>query len=271
VAELSEAINLDEIAVGLPRRIHDVTARQVAPDRIALVEDGASWTYRDQDQRVREIAAVLSSFGIRAGDSDVLRPDHVVGTLLPGVEGRLRTLDGIPLSKEQVGELHVRERDVMRGYCRAPGLTGKVIDGERWFNTGYVARFDGDCLHILGRAKEMIGAVSARIEAILNSRKDVQSAVIGRGLNGGGEIVAFVQPSPGSRVKTTDLIHSIEPCLTAYIPPPKIVIVDVLPGSSTDKSREHALAACLHRDRAAARQAVKFQRRTNLIGPGERP
>ena len=43
MAELSEAINLDEIAVGLPRRIHEVTARQVAeaPDRIALIEDGA--------------------------------------------------------------------------------------------------------------------------------------------------------------------------------------------------------------------------------------
>jgi hypothetical protein len=42
VTELSEAINLDEIAVGLPRGIHDVTARQVAeaPDRIALVENG---------------------------------------------------------------------------------------------------------------------------------------------------------------------------------------------------------------------------------------
>jgi long-chain acyl-CoA synthetase len=41
VAELSEAINLDEIAVGLPSRIHKVTARQAAeaPDRIALVEN----------------------------------------------------------------------------------------------------------------------------------------------------------------------------------------------------------------------------------------
>ena len=105
MAELSEAINLDEIAVGLPRRIHDVTARQVAeaPDRIALVENGASWSYRDLEQRVREIAAVLSSFGIRAGDFDVLRSDHVVGTLLPGVEARVRTLDGIPLSKEKSG------------------------------------------------------------------------------------------------------------------------------------------------------------------------
>jgi len=264
VAELSEAINLDEIAVGSPRHIHDVTARQVAEalDRIELIENGASWGYGNLEQRVRKIAAVLYSFGIRTGGFDVLRSNHVVGTLLPGVEGRLRTLDGIPLSKEQVGELHVRGRNVMRGYCRAPDLTGN--DGEGWFNTGCVARFDGDCLHILGRAKEMIGAVSAKIESILNSRKDVQSAVIGRGLNGDGELVAFVQPSPGSRVKATDLIHSIEPWLPAYIPLPKIVIVDVLPGSSTDKSREHELAACLHRDRAAAGQAVKFQRRINL-------
>jgi hypothetical protein len=44
VAKPSETINLDEIAVGLPSRIHEVTARQVAkaPDRIALVENGAS-------------------------------------------------------------------------------------------------------------------------------------------------------------------------------------------------------------------------------------
>jgi len=153
----------------------------------------------------------------------------------------------------------VRGRNVMRGYCRAPDLTGKVIDGERWFNTGYVARFEGDCLHILGRTKEIIGAIPAKIKSILKARKDVQSAVIGRGLNGDRELVAFVQPSPGSRVKATDLMHSIEPWLTAYIPLPKIVIVDVLPGSSTDKSREHELAACLHRDRATAGQAVKFQ------------
>jgi acyl-CoA synthetase (AMP-forming)/AMP-acid ligase II len=241
VAELSEAINLDEIAVGLPSRIHKVTARQAAeaPDRIALVENGASWSYRDLEQRV-------------------------VGTVLPGVEGRIRTLDGIPLSKEQVGELHVRGRNVMRGYYLASELTGKVIDSEGWFNTGNIVRFDGDCLYILGRTKEMIGAVSAKVEAILNSHKDVQSTVIRRGLDGDGELVAFVQLSSGSRVKATDLMDSIKPWLTAYIPPPKIVVVDVLPGSSTGKIREHEITACLHRDRATARQAARFQRRTNL-------
>ena len=241
MAELSEAINLDEIAVGLPSRIHEVTARQVAeaPNRIALVENGASWSYRDLGQ-------------------------GVVSTLLPRVEGRIRTLDGIPLSKEQVGELHVRGRNVMRGYFLAPELTGKVIDSEGWFNTGNIARFDGDCVYILGRTKEMIGAVSAKVEVILNSHKDVQSTVIGRGLNGDGELVAFVQPSPGARVTATDLMDSIKPWLTAYIPPPKIVVVDVVPGGSTGNSREHELAACLHRDRAAATQVAKVQRRTHL-------
>ena len=77
VVKLSEAINLDEIAVGLPSRIHDVTLAK-APDRIALVEDGASWSYRDLEQRVSEIAAVLSTLGIRAGDRMVIVSENCI-------------------------------------------------------------------------------------------------------------------------------------------------------------------------------------------------
>src|SRR5215213_5348182 len=79
VAKLSET-DLDEIAVDLPNRIHEVTARQVAkaPDRIALVENGASWSYRDLDQRVSEIAAVLSSLGIRPGDRMVIVSENCI-------------------------------------------------------------------------------------------------------------------------------------------------------------------------------------------------
>lgn len=202
--------------------------------------------------------------GVSAVRFDAPRSDDAVGALLPGVEARVRTLDGIPLSKGEVGELHVRGRNVMRGYYRAPDRTARVMDTERWFNTGDLARFDGDCLHIVGRSNEMIGAISARIEAILNSHKDVQSAVVGQALNGKGEIVAFVQLFPGSRVKPTDLMDSIKPRLTSYIRLPKIVVVDTLPGSSTGKTREHELAGCLRADRAAAKQAAKFHRRTHL-------
>jgi acyl-CoA synthetase (AMP-forming)/AMP-acid ligase II len=152
----------------------------------------------------------------------------------------------------------------MRGYYRAPQLTAEVIDSEGWFNTGDLARFDGDCLHIIGRSTEMISAFQARIEAILNSHKKVQSSVVGRALNSSEELVAFVQPFPGSRVKPIDLMNFIKPELASYIRPPKIVVVDVLPGSSTGKTREHEFAQCLRGDRAAARQAVKFQRRTHV-------
>ncbi|MBR1193669.1 AMP-binding protein [Bradyrhizobium sp. AUGA SZCCT0160] len=515
VAELSETIDLDEIAVGLPRRIHEVTARQVAkaPDRIALVEDGASWSYRDLDQRVSEIATVLSSLGIRAGDRmiivsencialaalllavsrldawaivanprlsareldqirdrsgarrmfftsgiskeatahasrygaenerigplpevgvgplnesatvepveadpvkqvavliytsgttgtpkgvmlshdnllisakttahirkmneddkiylvlpishivgisllimtlmtggtvrmvskydpaataraiaeegvtilngvpatyqrlleyksvsgveqlargslrligvagapldlnlklrvekefglpllngygitecspgisgvrfDAPRADQAVGTVLPGVEARVRTLDGIPTARGEVGELHVRGRNVMLGYYRAPELTAKAIDSEGWFNTGDLARFDGDCLYIVGRTKEMIirsgfNVYPAEVEAVLSSHKDVvQCAVVGRAVDGNEEIVGFVQLLPGSRATPEDLMGFIRFQLTSYKRPSKIIILDALPATSTGKILKHKLAESL--------------------------
>ncbi|NOJ45339.1 AMP-binding protein [Bradyrhizobium archetypum] len=131
MAGLSSAIDIDEIAAGLPRRIHEVMADYVdkTPGQIALVEDGMAWSYGDLDRRVTEIANVLSSLGVRAGDR---------------------------------------------------------------------------------------------------------------------------------------MLNSIKPRLTSYIRPPKIVVVAVLPGRSTDKTREHELAQCWRGDRVAARQPVKLQRRTHL-------
>ena len=537
MAELSETINLDEIAVGLPRRIHEVTARQVAkaPDRIALVEDGASWSYRDLDQRVSEIATVLSSLGIRAGDRmiivsencialaalllatsrldawaivanprlsareldqirdhsgarrmfftsgiskeaaahasrygaenrrigplleigvgplnesatvepveadpvkqvavliytsgttgtpkgvmlshdnllisakttayirkmneddkiylvlpishivgisllimtlmvggtvrmvskydpaataraiaeegvtilngvpatyqrlleyksvsgveqlargslrliavagapldlnlksrvekefglpllngygitecspgisgvrfDAPRADQAVGTLLPGVEARVRTLDGIPTARGEVGELHVRGRNVMLGYYRAPELTAKVIDSEGWFNTGDLARFDGDCLYIVGRTKEMIirsgfNVYPAEVEAVLSSHKDVvQSAVVGRAADGNEEIVAFVQLLPGSRATPEDLMSFIRFQLTSYKRPSKIIILDALPATSTGKILKHKLAESLRGEAPSGADRSNFaDNRSNLTG-----
>ena len=100
--------------------------------------------------------------GISGVCSDAPLSDHAVGTLLPAVEGRVRTLDGIPLARGEVGELHVRGRNVMRGYYRASELTAKVIDSEGWFNTGDLARFEGDNLYIVGRTAEVINVYPPR-------------------------------------------------------------------------------------------------------------
>jgi long-chain acyl-CoA synthetase len=189
--------------------------------------------------------------GISGVRFDAPRGDHAVGTLLPGVEARIRTIDGIPVANGEVGELHVRGRNVMRGYYRAPDLTAKAIDSEGWFNTGDLARFDGDCLYIVGRTKEMIirsgfNVYPAEVEAVLNSHKDVvQSAVVGRAVNGNEEVVAFVQLMEGSRIKPSDLMAFVSPQLTSYKRPSEIIVLDTLPATSTGKILKHKLAESL--------------------------
>ena len=189
--------------------------------------------------------------GISGVRFDAPRADQAVGTLLPGVEARVRTTDGIPVGKGEIGELHVRGRNVMRGYYRAPDLTAKAIDSEGWFNTGDLARFEGDCLYIVGRTKEMIirsgfNVYPAEVEAVLSSHDAVvQCAVVGRAVEGNEEVVAFVQLMPGSSVKPADLMAFINPQLTSYKRPSEIVVLDALPATSTGKILKHKLAESL--------------------------
>jgi acyl-CoA synthetase (AMP-forming)/AMP-acid ligase II len=189
--------------------------------------------------------------GISGVRFDAPRSDNSVGTLLPGVEARVRTVDGLPLRPGEIGELHVRGRNVMRGYYRAPDLTAKVIDSEGWFNTGDLARFDEDRLYIVGRTKEMIirsgfNVYPAEIEAVLNTHKDVvQSAVVGRPVEGNEEVVAFVQLIQGVRTTAGDLTDYIRDQLAPYKRPSEIIVLNALPASSTGKILKHQLAQSL--------------------------
>ncbi|WIW48181.1 AMP-binding protein [Bradyrhizobium sp. 62B] len=205
--------------------------------------------------------------GISGVRFDKPRSDQAVGTLLPGVEARVRTIEGFPTVSGEVGELHVRGRNVMLGYYRAPELTAKVIDSEGWFNTGDLARFDGDCLYIAGRTKEMIirsgfNVYPAEVEAVLSSHEDVvQSAVVGRAADGNEEIVAFVQLLPGSRTTPEILMDFVRSQLTSYKRPSEIVILDALPATSTGKILKHKLAESLRGGGATpAVQTPEFRR-----------
>ena len=189
--------------------------------------------------------------GISGVRIDNPRHDQAVGTLLPGIESRIVGPDGAPVSDGQIGELHVRGPNVMRGYYRAPDLTAKAIDPERWFNTGDLARVDGDCLYIVGRTKEMIirsgfNVYPAEIEAVLNSHKDVvQSAVVGRAVEGNEEVVAFVQLMQGTSTNSDELMAYVAPQLTSYKRPSEIVVLPALPATSTGKILKHKLAESL--------------------------
>src|SRR6266700_2050456 len=189
--------------------------------------------------------------GISGVRFDAPRADQAVGSLLAGVEARVRTLDGVPTARGEVGQLHVRGRNVMLGYYRAPELTAEVIDSEGWFNTGDLARFDGDCLYIVGRTKEMIirsgfNVYPAEVEAVLSSHKDVvQSAVVGRAIEGNEEVVAFVQLMQGTTTNSDELMAYVAPQLTSYKRPSEIVVLPALPATSTGKILKHKLAESL--------------------------
>src|SRR5467141_2668465 len=189
--------------------------------------------------------------GISGVRMDNPRDDEAVGTLLPGIESRIVGSDGAAVANGQIGELHVRGPNVMRGYYRGPDLTAKAIDADGWFNTGDLARRDGECLYIVGRTKEMIirsgfNVYPAEIEAVLNSHKDVvQSAVVGRAVEGNEEVVAFVQLMPGTATNADELMAYVAPQLTSYKRPCEIVVLPALPATSTGKILEHKLAESL--------------------------
>src|SRR5258708_17538277 len=94
--------------------------------------------------------------GISGVRAEKPRHDTSVGTILPGIEVRLVGADGAPVADGEVGELHVRGPNVMRGYYRAAEATAAAIDDEGWFNTGDLARFEGEALFIAVRTKEPI-------------------------------------------------------------------------------------------------------------------
>jgi acyl-CoA synthetase (AMP-forming)/AMP-acid ligase II len=187
--------------------------------------------------------------GISGVRAEAPRHDTSVGTILPGIEVRLMGSAGTPVANGEVGELHVRGPNVMRGYYRAAEVTAAAIDGEGWFNTGDLARFEGDALFIVGRTKELIirsgfNVYPAEVEAVLNAHPAVvQSAVVGRAVRANEEVVAYVQLLPGAQAGAEDLMAHAVRYLTAYKRPSEIVILNALPASSTGKILKHRLAA----------------------------
>jgi acyl-CoA synthetase (AMP-forming)/AMP-acid ligase II len=179
------------------------------------------------------------------------RSDNSVGSLVPGIEARIVGRAGAVVANGEIGELHVRGPNVMRGYYRAPDLTAKAIGPDGWFSTGDLARFEGDALFIVGRTKEMIirsgfNVYPAEIEAVLSTHSAVvQCAVVGRPVDGNEEIVAFVQLLKGSKTTVRDLMAHVAPQLTSYKRPSEIVLLDALPATSTGKILKHKLAESL--------------------------
>src|SRR5580693_10123148 len=115
---------------------------------------------------------------IAGARAEAPRSDDAVGSLITGIEARLVTPGGGAVAPGEVGELHVRGPNVMRGYYRNPEAPAAAIDVDGWFNTGDLARFEDEILYIVGRTKELIirsgfNVYPAEVEAVLNEHPAV--------------------------------------------------------------------------------------------------
>ncbi|MBP0591343.1 AMP-binding protein [Paraburkholderia sp. LEh10] len=176
------------------------------------------------------------------------RADCSVGQTIPGIEVRFVGLDGVDVARGEVGELWVRGPNVMLGYYRNPQQTQAAVTEDGWLRTGDLARQDADgALHIAGRSKELIirsgfNVYPAEVEHVLNAHPDVvQSAVVGRAVEGNEEVVAFVELKSGAKATPAELDAWCKERLAPYKRPADIKVLATLPAASTGKILKHRL------------------------------
>src|SRR5437868_5662067 len=155
------------------------------------------------------------------------RTDTSVGPVFPGVEVKLLGPDCKPVAEGKSGRTMGAWTERYEGLLPCTRRNRRCIDADGWFNTRDLARSELGNLFIVRRAKELIvrfglNVYPAEVEAVLNAHPAVvRSAVVGRsvaGAEGDEEVVAFVQPLPGSSLTDTALAEHAASSIQATIP-----------------------------------------------------
>ena len=80
-----------------------------------------------------------------------------IGQLLPNTEAKILDSKGESLLPGRNGIIHVKGRQVMKGYYKKPEITAAVLSENGWLNTGDIGMLTHDNeLRITGRAKDTI-------------------------------------------------------------------------------------------------------------------
>lgn len=180
--------------------------------------------------------------------------DDSVGSLLPDVELRIVGKEGRDLAEGEIGEVWVRGGMVMQGYYRDPARTDEVLTADGWLKTGDLGRVDGDGrLFIAGRSKDLIirsgfNVYPVEVEGVIASHPAVAlTAVLGCPAKAGEEeIVAFVEPRPGTEIDLDALAAFVAENLAAYKRPARYILREALPVTAAGKVLRHRLKESLH-------------------------
>jgi acyl-CoA synthetase (AMP-forming)/AMP-acid ligase II len=181
--------------------------------------------------------------GVGLGDS--------LGVPLPGYRFRVVDDDGQAVGPGQEGELWVKGRGQVEGYWGAPEATRDLVTEDGWIRTGDLARRGvfGTAV-FAGRKKDVIlnggYTVYAReVEATLEDHPDVvEAGVTGAPDPRRGEVpVAAVRLAEGAQVTVDELVSWAGERLSDHKAPRRIVTVDALPKTGTQKVRRQELLA----------------------------
>lgn len=171
-----------------------------------------------------------------------------VGRPLPGLTLRVMGTNGEQVPQGEVGELHVRGPNVMRGYYKNLPATEAVIDKDGFLNTGDLVRLDeGGNVHIAGRSKELIihsgfNVYPPEVEAAIAKHPDVVlCAVIGEVIQGNEHVIAYVQRKAHSTLTESVLQAFLKPSLSPYKRPATIIFMPQLPTAPSGKVLKHQL------------------------------
>jgi acyl-CoA synthetase (AMP-forming)/AMP-acid ligase II len=201
------------------------------------------------EMRIKQVG---TGYGLTesGGMTNFTRPDDTVdqvafsaGRPAPDSEVGIADAQGHWLGPNEVGEILVRTKRLMREYLDDPIATRATIEADGWLHTGDVGSIDEEgYLKITDRLKDMyitngFNVYPAEIERLLGTMPGVAScAVIGMPEPRKGEVGrAFLIRSPGSTISEAEVLAWCKQNIANYKIPVGITFVDDFPRNSLGK------------------------------------
>ena len=174
----------------------------------------------------------------------------LLGLPMPGYRIKIVDDDGHEVPRGEVGELAIKGPGVMRGYHGHEDETRNAVTEDGWLRTGDLARRSRiGLVEFAGRKKDVIkhggySVFAAEVEDVLDEHPDVlECAVVGVPDSRKGEVpAAAVRPRDGASLSESALREWAEERLAEYKVPQRIVFVDSLPRTGTEKIRKAEVA-----------------------------
>jgi long-chain acyl-CoA synthetase len=185
-----------------------------------------------------------------------LFPGDALGLPLPGYKLRVVDERGEDVPAGGEGELWVKGPGVLKGYHRDPEATAGALTEDGWLKTGDLAR-RGPMGTVLfaGRRKDVIkhggySVYAVEVQRTLEQHPAVaEAAVLGLPDEGKGEIpAAVVRRKEGRKISEAELVDWAKAQLSGYKVPRRIVIVDELPRTGTQKVQKRELLSLFDED-----------------------